>query len=217
MNASSLRALLRRLRPLALVPLCAVDVASADGWGLAGAEFNPVRAVLSASSLGEVDRTLSLTGGLRFAADGHGSEIAVPIGWYDYRTSDDGGFFVEDDFSLVEFDVQYRLFLGGNNRSGVYFGPLLHVARVSGTRRDDDEDTTARPTASAVRAGIGLVVGFRRTFANDYYWGMALSGGSFLDDSPDIESPLFGDIMAAGEGEGSAFLDFELFKIGRFF
>ena len=195
-----------------LATLCALGSQAASpgasaAWRLAGAEFNPVRAMPDATARPHEGargvRWHLLSGTLRIADDPRRDEITIPVSWSTRRAETSER---SVDRTVFQLDVQYRRFLSRSNHGGPYAGPLLRVSHRRG------HDRWAHASAREDRVGAGLVVGYRLPMA-DFHWDLSFTRGRFLGPRRGAAH----DPTDAAVETGALFADIGVLRLGRRF
>ena len=187
------------------------------GLRLGSVELSPLRIL----TLLDAEDVHSMAGGMYFRSTEGTRELAMPIAWYaDTRTSADDCC----DTTVFRIDFQWRDF-GSDNFSGRYHGPVFRLARISGTEYQVDQFDHFEHGSDITfgRAGVGWVAGYRvpiQRFSTSaqFYWGVNVSAGVYLDKARELELRGFiPHIETAIESRGQFWISLELLKLGFIF
>ncbi len=188
------------------------------GLRLGSVELSPLR-ILTLLDAGDVH---SMAGGVYFRSTEGSHELAMPIAWYaDTRTLS----YDCCDTTVFRIDFQWRDF-GSDSFSGRYHGPIFRLARVTGTEYQKDQFNQFDHGSDITfgRAGVGWVAGYRvpiQRFSKSaqFYWGVNVSAGVYLDKARDLELRGFiiPHIETAIESRGQFWINLELLKLGFIF
>ena len=115
-------------------------------------------------------------------------------------------------YSHYSLDCHYRYFLG-EQRNGFYVSSGLRFAHIEGY-----DELTMHPVTLGVekeivsdnRIGLAFGIGYRIFGRKGWYWGASLFGGRYF-----AAEEIY--IYQRNSSDDKAFLELELFKIGRMF